>query len=318
MAGGRWRFAGGGVMAGGVMAGGVKAGPTYLFCLGATKAGTSWLWDHLASHPECHFRTIKEYNFFFLSDAAGFDAAILQGRQKIARQEAKIATVPHEAWAGRHLADLRAWQRLLERRQVDLDAYRAFLTEGRGARRLVGDITPAYGLLGGKRLRVMMDLADDVRFLYLIRDPLARLWSHVRMVAAHQVGAGDLAMAARGVLDRLLAGSTDPETKWLAERGDYPQILTKLDRVLAGRPFRVQVYEDMMTAAGLAKLSQFLGISAQPGAFGRVSHQGVALALPDGYRARLLAWLRPHYEFVAARFGALPEAWQHSMKEGAI
>lgn len=292
------------------------AEPTYLFCLGATKAGTSWLWDHLAAHPECHFRTIKEYNFFFLSDAAGFDAAILQGHQKIARQEARVANTPHEAWAGRHLADLRAWQAVLERRQVDLGAYRDFLTEGRGARHLVGDITPAYGLLGGKRLRVMMDIAEDTRFLYLIRDPLARLWSHVRMVAANQVGAsGDLAMAARGVLDRLLAGSADNETKWLVERGDYPHILTKLDRILLGRPFRVQFYEEMMTATGLAEVSRFLGISGQPGAFGRVSHPGVALALPEGYRARLLAWLRPQYEFVAARFGTLPDAWQHSMKE---
>ncbi len=289
------------------------AEPTYMFCLGATKAGTSWLWDHLAGHPECHFRTIKEYNFFFLSDAAGFDSAILQGRQKIARQEARVASQPSEVWAARHLADLRAWQGVLQRRQVDLGAYRDFLTEGRGGRHLVGDITPAYGLLGGKRLRVMMDLAPDVRFLYLIRDPLARLWSHVRMVAAQQ--AGDLAQAARGVLDRLLAGSGDNETKWLVERGDYPQILTKLDRILAGRPFRVQFYEDMMTRPGLAQVSGFLGISAQPGAFGRVSHQGVALALPDGYRGRLLAWLRPQYEFVASRFGALPLAWQHSMKE---
>lgn len=291
------------------------AGPTYLFCLGATKAGTSWLWDHLAAHPECHFRTIKEYNFFFLSDAASFGAAIVQGEQKIARQEARLASLaPGErAWAARHLADLRDWQRLLERRAVDLDAYRDFLTAGCGWRRLVGDITPAYGLLGGKRLRVMMDLAEDVRFLYLIRDPLARLWSHVRMIAAGQ--AGDMAQAARGVLDRLLAGSADNETKWLTERGDYPQILTKLDRVLAGRPFRVQFYEDMMTGAGLAKLSQFLGIAEQPGAFGQISHKGVALALPEGYRARLLAWLRPHYEFVAARFGTLPDAWRHSMKE---
>jgi hypothetical protein len=291
------------------------AEPTFMFCLGATKAGTSWLWDHLAGHPECHFRTIKEYNFFFLSDGESFDNALRQGAQKIARHEGHLARLPADArvWAARHLTDLQAWQQVLQRRQVDLAAYREFLTEGRGARHLVGDITPAYGLLGGKRLRVMMDLAPDVRFLYLIRDPLARLWSHVRMVAANQ--AGDMAQAARGVLDRLLAGSGDNETKWLVERGDYPHILTKLDRILAGRPFRVQFYEDMMTGAGLAQVSAFLGISAQPGAFGRVSHQGVALALPDGYRGRLLAWLRPQYEFVAGRFGALPLAWQHSMKE---
>ena len=37
---------------------------TLMFGVGATKAGTSWLYRYLADHPECHLRSIKELHFF--------------------------------------------------------------------------------------------------------------------------------------------------------------------------------------------------------------------------------------------------------------
>ena len=37
---------------------------TMAICVGATKAGTSFLYEHLAAHPQCHFRTIKELHYF--------------------------------------------------------------------------------------------------------------------------------------------------------------------------------------------------------------------------------------------------------------
>ena len=39
--------------------------PTLLFCVGATKAGTSWLFDYLKHHPECHLRSVKELQYFY-------------------------------------------------------------------------------------------------------------------------------------------------------------------------------------------------------------------------------------------------------------
>ena len=38
--------------------------PTILFCVGATKAGTSWLYTYLLDHPECHVRSVKELHYF--------------------------------------------------------------------------------------------------------------------------------------------------------------------------------------------------------------------------------------------------------------
>ncbi len=70
-------------------------------------------------------------------------------------------------------------------------AYLDYLGAGQGAA-VVGDITPAYGLLSVERLRAMAALGET-RFLYILRDPVARLWSHVRMIAGRREpdGCGD-------------------------------------------------------------------------------------------------------------------------------
>ena len=40
------------------------SGQTFIFCVGATKAGTSWLYDYLNSHRECQLPAVKELHYF--------------------------------------------------------------------------------------------------------------------------------------------------------------------------------------------------------------------------------------------------------------
>lgn len=40
------------------------ADPTLLICVGATKAGTSWMYRYLHDHAACHVRSVKECHYF--------------------------------------------------------------------------------------------------------------------------------------------------------------------------------------------------------------------------------------------------------------
>ena len=40
------------------------ADPTLLICVGATKAGTSWMYRYLHDHEECFARSVKECHYF--------------------------------------------------------------------------------------------------------------------------------------------------------------------------------------------------------------------------------------------------------------
>ena len=56
------------------------------FCVGAAKAGTSWLYSQLAAHPECHFRAIKELHYFDAIDGEALEREL----HKHQRQQARI------------------------------------------------------------------------------------------------------------------------------------------------------------------------------------------------------------------------------------
>ena len=294
----------------------MAAAPTYLFCVGATKAGTSWLYDHLAGHPECHFRSIKELHYFSMSSPAHFENALRAGQDEIARLKDETALVGDaKAWRDHRLTDLRDWQKVLRAKAVDLPAYTAFLTEGRGGAKVVGDITPAYALMPGERLRGLLDVGADVRVIYLIRDPLARLWSHVRMIAA-RIAAQRFEAEAQALLGRILSGDLSGEGKGIAARGDYAAILPKLARSIDPARLLVMFYEEMLTVPGVARLSAFLGIGPGTADLGRRVHEGQSLALAPAMALLAQGYLKPQYDYVAGHYADIPQAWRRNMNEG--
>ena len=288
------------------------AQPTYLFGVGATKAGTTWLHRYLAGHPDCHMRAVKELHYFDALDRGQLDRQIKVNRTKADKLATQLAGADG-ARAGRlarSLADVRAWLAVLERGSEDAAAYRAYLEADCGARRLVGDITPAYAELSPDRLRGMAALAGDVRFVYLLRDPVSRLWSHVRMVASRsRAGQADLAAEAARVLDRVLRG--DPSE--IALRSDYAGALARLNAAVDPGRLLVMFMEHLISAAGVARLCDFLGIRRHPADTTARVHEGVRLDMTQGQAARARAWLAPQYDHVARVFPDMPETWRANM-----
>lgn len=291
--------------------------PTLLFCVGATKAGTTWLFDHLAAHPECHLRSIKELHYFDAADSRTWSRQIKVQRALADKLAARAAVARGESRArvAQKQRDVAEWLAILQKRAEDIPAYLGYLTGGRRGQSVVGDITPAYAMLSEDRLRAMAGMAVDVRFVYLLRDPLARLWSHVRMIASRASSSADaVPQAAFALMERVLAG----EPSAAVTRGDYTGTLAKLGRAVDPKRLLVLFQEELLSAPGLARLCRFLGISAQSADFGRVVHEGVALAMTEDHRVRALAMLRPQYEGVARQFPALPDAWVRNMDAGKM
>lgn len=295
------------------------AAPTYAFCLGATKAGTSWLHAQLAAHPDCALRTIKEYHYFTKVRPADFAAAIAANDLEIARLTAKSGAQwqAGDAWAARHITDLTDYNALLRSGVQDRAGF-ADLLRGAGtgteSGRVCGDFTPAYALLPEKALAGIAAFAPGARAIYLIRDPVARLWSHVRMIAARARPA-DLTAAATALLTRILDGATDAEAKGVTTRGDYAAIIPRLARAFAPPRLLVMFYEDMLTGPGYARLCDFLGIAHRPPEFSRTVHGGTPALLAQDLCHRAAGFLRPQYDFIAQRFPALPEPWRAAMNE---
>ena len=68
------------------------AAPVLMFGVGAAKSGTSWLYQYLAAHPDCHLRSIKELHFFDTRDMGNRDWYLRDLGRKADLLERRIVT----------------------------------------------------------------------------------------------------------------------------------------------------------------------------------------------------------------------------------
>lgn len=281
---------------------------TLMFCVGATKAGTGWLYEYLAAHPQCHFRSIKELHYFDAIENGKLDREIVKHEARQAVLSKKVLAAGGEG-AVEDIARLRdrtEWLDVL-RRGGDAEAYLAYLGGGRGSQRVIGDITPAYALLPQGRLKTMARLAAEVRFVYLLRDPVERLWSHVRMIAARREPSGELT---RDRAARILRRTFRGEESQIARRSDYARNISRLRRAVGPR-LKVAFYEDLFEGDAVARICEHLGIAYRQPPDSRVVHRGQGLDMTAEQRLAARDWLAPQYEFVAGTEGRMPPAWQN-------
>ena len=276
-------------------------------CIGAAKAGTDWLHQQLGRHPECHLRAIKELHYFDALEAGHLKRELTKHRElqeTLLERLAKSGAAPNAEQAAR-LADRADWMDVLERGE-DLSAYLDYLREGAKDGQVVADMTPAYALLPEERLGTMARMAGDVRFLYLLRDPVERLWSHVRMIAVRRDPEGQIRKerCAR-ILNRVFSG----EERQIEMRSDYAATLKRLAASVPGAQVLVETFENMISGEGLSRLCAFLGIAPVMGDPVPV-HRGQPLDMTREQRRAATDWLAPQYDAAEAALGGLPRGWR--------
>jgi len=281
-----------------------------MFGVGATKAGTSWLHNQLQAHPECHLKTIKELHYFSLTTPQQLNRALTtaQTDAEAAKIKARSAEPEKRAYTARRAADLVAWCGVLQAGLGAHDRYLDYLQQGQGDRHLIGDVTPGYSLLPSETLTLMSRLTPEVRFVYLMRDPVDRLWSHVRMVCA-RTDRANFADGALHMMAAILDGQRTNEIDGILKRGDYSAILDRLTDAVPQPQRLTMFYEDMFVPGGLTPLCHFLGIKPVEPVAGAKVHAGVPLTLPANLKTRAQVFLQHQYQAVDGRMGPIPAIW---------
>lgn len=282
---------------------------TLLYGIGATKVGTSWLHAWLSDHPEVHLWMHKEMHYF---DAI-HDGRVMQQidaiceRRAALRAKMRAAGDPlRQADLATRVAEIDRYLGLIGPGRVDARAYLDFLCEGRGGAHVVGDITPAYALLPVERLRYMAAVAPVTRFVYLMRDPVERLWSNLRSMAAARGGEpAEVADRSVRLFDRWAAG----QERAVDARSDYAGALRRLFAAVPERARFVAFHEEVFSGTTAARLCGFLGIDARP-AGGPAVNRGPDVPLDLGRRAIAADRLARQYDEVKSLIGRLPDRWQ--------
>lgn len=225
--------------------------PPHFVCIGAQKAGTTWLYDRLSEQPGVWVPPEKELRFF---DRICPNEELLgveeQGRPGLLARYRPLLRHPS-------LATVR-WVRRFHFAPLSTRWYRSLFPPELVGERLAGDLTPAYSTLDERGVRFARRvLAPGCRVFLIVRNPVERVWSSIKMlyrwreVPIEQVEREKLRQHAEEPSHRL--------------RGDYPRIV-RLWREGFGDDFAVFRYDRLAEdpADFLREVAAFIGADLDP------------------------------------------------------
>ncbi len=200
--------------------------------IGAQKAGTTWLHDNLEIQQGYWLPPVKELHFFNrLCPAEELLGIETMGVPPI-RQRYR------PAFERRSIATLK-WLRRFYFDPLSMSWYRRLFADTPAGTRLCGEITPAYSTLDERGVDFARRvLKPDCRVFLIVRNPIDRIWSAVKMLYRWRGVDIGQAMAAR-LREELEAASN-------RLRSDYPRMIA-LWQGHFGDNFRVFLYDDLVS-----------------------------------------------------------------------
>lgn len=276
---------------------------TFLLGLGAQKAGTTWLHDYLITLDGVDMGFLKEYHVFdarHRSDDSRRKADLVAKAQRLlSRSDVDFTRKPH-FWT--YLAMLADSENYFNYFSGVLCQPGTFVT---------GDITPSYSMLGAQELHMIRNALElrgvNCKAIFLMRDPVERLWSAARMRRRERPQAAD-APEDHMVLHALKRGG-------FAGRTRYEKSLAAMDAAFGPEDCLTCFYETLFQEQEVRRICAFLGLEYRVPEFDkRVNVSQKTVPLSEDTCRIVAQHFAPTYQAVAQRFGAeaVRNLWPHA------
>ena len=284
----------------------MRQGKTLLIGIGAQKTGTTWLGKYFESHSDIFMSPLKELHHFDCryGGFSQFDKKVVRILADVALelQNERLVSTDREA-----LFDCALWR---TRMIGDPDLYLRYFDEHAGTSKVACEITPSYSLLDADVFRRMVAIHEDVRFIFLMRNPVDRYWSQLRFRerrAEQRRRRFDAAM-------KLDGGLSDPR---FVERGNYARTIGELQKSVPMARVHIEFYEHLFTEAAIRRLCTFLEIPFQQPDFSQKVNQSPAKPIGESERQMIFRQFQHVYFFVKSTIGELPESWERDIERFA-
>lgn len=294
------------------------ADPNLLICVGATKAGTSWLYSYLHDDEECHVRAVKECRYFLTLHTRNLIPQLMALSALIRDYDAQLV----ESEAADNVSKMLVFGRKVYNMAVlswDRTADRAYLNyqhPDRTDETALQDVTPHYSLLDTPQIERVAQQLLPVKIFYLMRDPLERLWSHVRTHAQLTPSVGKYFVALyQSFLARILFSNFEVH---IVKLGDYQANIERFDAVFDRTDFHIEFTENLTDEPRSSAMCLFFGITATSSAKVKPAHVGLPAPFQEVLRGDTLQFLKPQYDFVAKHFRIFPEAGQKKLGDFGV
>jgi len=269
---------------------------TFLLGVGCQKGGTTWLYDYLTKIEGVALGPLKEYHIFDMTDLS-------IGAKKLRKLERKDARVRAGRKDSKESVTLR--MHLLADEQ---NYYRYFndLLQGDGLR-LTADITPAYAALSAERFTTIREQFEargiTVKVVFLMRDPVERVWSSVRMMLRDQAEKRPDARVLERDQEELVLERHETDNQ--RARTNYHLTVAALEQAFAPENIFYGFYETLFREETIRDLSSFLGLPyGEPEFSQRQNESPKSEAISEAAARHVASSYAPVYAFARERFGA--------------
>ena len=271
---------------------------TFFLGLGGQKCGSSWYQAYLARQPGSDFGRLGEYQVWEADLGGVFARYRVPPPSRAERVRARAKTLLGAAEPASHLR----W-RLQSDREAYFDYFERLLDQPGVVR--TGDVTPSYAALPAETLARIRDGFDKrgiaVKAIFAMRDPVARLMSHLEM----EIAKGRIPDTSRP--EALLAFHDTEEAR---ARSRYDKTLDALEAVFAPSERHVCLFEEMLTPAGVTALAQFAGVPVDTArASDKVNARGGGRDLPEDVIRTVARSYAPVFAAVLNRLPQATEFW---------
>jgi hypothetical protein len=264
-------------------------GPDFLV-IGAQRAGTAWLYFVLKRHPRLWLPPIKEIHYFDnLNEGTADDPKrwlrAVRGRSR----------------------SLNLWMfnYLLGKRNEDWYAKLFHQAQLKG--RIAGEITPSYATLNEQMFQRIRRLNRNVRLVFIMRDPVDRLWSAVTNYASkNEPVRGPLA------LEKALARA---RTAAFAARSAYTDTIARLEAVFPASQLHLCFYDDLRERPEtlVAHILSFLGANPNEAKnillSSKINSSAGMSPMPVEFQREMAKAYLPMVRVLCQRFAGPPLKW---------
>lgn len=262
--------------------------PIFILGVGAQKAGTSWLHNMFERQKYCNMGFRKEYHIW--------DAKL--------SEHGKVFVLPlSNPDIARH-----ALRRLMQNND-DIYGYyfKSLITE---TCYITGDITPSYAFLNFDAFehikQVIEGFGFDLKVIFLMRDPVDRIWSGLRM---HQKN-----KAKKGIFidDDMLVEDFMATFKvsGIPLRSNYKLTMKNIEAVFSEDAILYAFYENLFTRTSIDQIDNFLGIKLEGIDFEKKINQSPEKPLPDHAIEYALRELKEQYMECNTKFPVTRNLWR--------
>jgi len=255
-------------------------------CIGAQKAGTTWLHANLCGQPGVWLPPIKELQYFnevFIPEHRRWTRD--HRRNHATTRLVKLVEAPVRPIDWTLVAELAH----VAGGEIS-DAWYGQVFDFAPQEAITGELTPEYSLLPEEGIRHILSLNRRTKIIFMVRDMIDRAWSHIRMLAA----AHENYPSVEDLVG--LAGLAD-----ILDRSNYNAILSRWLALWPADQFLLLNYDDVSQRPAylLKMVGDFLGIPVDRLSLGDIwqhLHVGVPGVAPPEVCERLKEKFHPLYE----------------------